>query len=80
MARDLTEEMVSIWRRQGRHFPRYDPPRRLFRPEKSVPEFVAAMCMEGDDVQGSIIDFRKLRAVADPEEMLAKGKDGMRSR
>ena len=25
------QETGSIWRRQGRHFPRYDPPRRLFR-------------------------------------------------
>eukprot|EP00435_Cladocopium_sp_Y103_P037993 s1603_g10.t1 len=69
MVKDLKEETVSIWRRQGRHFPRYDPPRRLFRPEKSVPEFVAAMCTEGDEVQGSIVDFRKLRAVADPEDL-----------
>ena len=29
------------------------------RPEKSVPEFVAAMCTEGDEVQGSIVDFRR---------------------
>jgi len=69
MVKDLKEETGSIWRRQGRHFPRYDPPRRLFRPEKSVPEFVAAMCTEGDEVQGSIVDFRKLRAVADPEDL-----------
>jgi len=68
MVRDLCEDTVSIWRRQGRHFPRYDPPRRLFRPEKSVPEFVAAMCV-GDDVHGNLVDFRKLRAVADPEDL-----------
>jgi hypothetical protein len=29
------------------------------RPEKAVPEFVAAMCTEGDEVQGSIVDFRQ---------------------
>ena len=29
------------------------------RPEKFVPEFVAFMCLEGDSVQGSVVDFRR---------------------
>ncbi|CAJ1337458.1 unnamed protein product, partial [Effrenium voratum] len=69
LVRDLKEEEALTWHRVGRSWPSYDPPRRLFRPEKGVPEFACALCLRGHDLRGSFVDFRKLRAVADPEDL-----------
>ena len=41
------QDTVSIWRRQGRHFPRYDPPRRLFRSEVVVEVLPADLLLGG---------------------------------
>ena len=42
----------------GKNYPNFQLHRPSGRPEKSVPEFVAAMCV-GDDVHGNLVDFRQ---------------------
>eukprot|EP00439_Symbiodinium_sp_Y106_P086522 s171_g33.t3 len=73
--RDVDEASeASTWHRDGRSAPSFDAPRRLFRPEKSVPDFALSMCV-GEGVKGSFVDFRRLRAVADPQDVALLQKE-----
>ncbi|CAE7177488.1 Aldh1a3, partial [Symbiodinium pilosum] len=66
--RDVDEASeASTWHRDGRSSPSFDAPRRLFRPEKSVPDFALSICVLREGVKGSFVDFRRLHAVADPQ-------------
>lgn len=75
LVRDVDEASeASTWHRDGRSAPSFDAPRRLFRPEKSVPDFALSMCI-GEGVKGSFVDFRRLRAVADPQDVALLQKE-----
>ncbi|CAE7590014.1 Aldh1a3 [Symbiodinium natans] len=66
---------AAAWHRDGRSSPSFDAPRRIFRPEKSVPSFALSICVGREGVRGSFVDFRRLRAVADPQDVALLQKE-----
>merc|ERR1712107_617330 len=70
--RMLTEESDELLgrHRSGRSTPAYDAPRRFFRPEERVPEFVAAFCAGAEQpLTCTVADFRTISAAAKPEDL-----------
>jgi len=63
LVRELQDEGDEIfgWHRSGRCSPPYSAPRRFYRPDEYVPEFVAYLCVEAQEpVVGKFVDFREL--------------------
>lgn len=58
------------WHRIGRCSPPRDAPRRIFREEEYVAEFVAVFCQQADESTSvSYVDFRKLCAAISLEDL-----------
>jgi len=58
------------WHRDGRCSPAFHPPRRYYRSEEHVPEFVAAFCLHAQEpASASFVDFRDLCAAMTPDEL-----------
>mmetsp|Transcript_59055 Transcript_59055/g.132249 ORF Transcript_59055/g.132249 Transcript_59055/m.132249 type:complete len:898 (-) Transcript_59055:14-2707(-) len=71
LVRDLQDEGATIfgWHRSGRCSPPYCAPRRFYRPDEYVPEFVAVLCAEAQSpVSGRFVDFRELVSLISDED------------
>mmetsp|Transcript_24773 Transcript_24773/g.45417 ORF Transcript_24773/g.45417 Transcript_24773/m.45417 type:complete len:899 (-) Transcript_24773:15-2711(-) len=71
LVRDLQDEGAEIfgWHRSGRCSPPYSAPRRFYRPDEYVPEFVAVLCAEAHSpVSGKFVDFRELVSLISDED------------
>lgn len=69
---------VFGWHRDGRCSPAFDAPRRFYRPEEHVPDFVAAFCLRGDEpASASYVDFRELATAMAPEDLSCLQRETM---